>query len=553
MSILLNAAAVPVAATPHTAQAASGGPTPAVGTTAPASGLGDATTGPPAGANQRAGTAGSGPTIDAEYRLRLTPDRPGSVGVVLSLDLPETVSSFRVSLPDGTTLTSTEGFDRGTDGRLVWDGTTAEPTVAFRLDLPSERLPADGSVDTGEWALVTAPEVPVEWKYTDGEPSYRTSMTVAGEGVADGGIAYLGPYRGEAVTADDQRLRLIVPEMAESTGETVTERLRFAARALEIGDQDPGVAVFVVPEDGVAVSGAAGAEYRDAFWIRGEAQVGAVDDPWVHEYVHSRQNYTTTEETDWIVEGSADYYAALTALHDGEVRFDRFHEFVGSTPYQEAVLADRSTYADGDVVYSKGRVVVAALDARLRRATDGEVTFADVHRRMNRHDGPLSYADLRDIVTSLSDESVGRFLDTHVRTDATPDVPDDVSVYAPPSLSDDTDGDGLIDFTERTFLNTSVTTADTDGDGLDDGAELREYGTNPTEADTDGDGVTDGAEVRRGTDPLSAPTATAGSESQPDSEPDALDPPVVALPGFTVGGALAALAAVALWAARVRR
>jgi hypothetical protein len=65
--------------------------------------------------------------------------------------------------------------------------------------------------------------------------------------------------------------------------------------------------------------------------------------------------------------------------------------------------------------------------------------------------------------------------------------------------------------------------------------------------------VIDGAEVRRGTDPLSAPTATAGSESQPDSEPDALDPPVVALPGFTVGGALAALAAVALWAARVRR
>lgn len=56
----------------------------------------------------------------------------------------------------------------------------------------------------------------------------------------------------------------------------------------------------------------------------------------------------------------------------------------------------------------------------------------------------------------------------------------------------DTDRDGLDDDTELA-LGTDPTERDSDGDGLSDGEE-RDLGTDPTAADTDGDGVVDGNE-----------------------------------------------------------
>lgn len=51
---------------------------------------------------------------------------------------------------------------------------------------------------------------------------------------------------------------------------------------------------------------------------------------------------------------------------------------------------------------------------------------------------------------------------------------------------DDTDGDGLTDGQERTYL-TDPRSSDTDGDGLDDRDEVFVYRTSPTSVDTDGD------------------------------------------------------------------
>ena len=58
-------------------------------------------------------------------------------------------------------------------------------------------------------------------------------------------------------------------------------------------------------------------------------------------------------------------------------------------------------------------------------------------------------------------------------------------VTSDPSRSD-TDGDGLTDGQERTYL-TDPRSSDTDGDGLDDRDEVFVYRTSPTSVDTDGD------------------------------------------------------------------
>lgn len=76
----------------------------------------------------------------------------------------------------------------------------------------------------------------------------------------------------------------------------------------------------------------------------------------------------------------------------------------------------------------------------------------------------------------------------------------------------DTDGDGLVDATERQ-LKTDPANADTDGDGLTDGDEEILAGSSALVADTDGDGFDDGLEVAAGADPSAAasfPVTVAG-------------------------------------------
>jgi hypothetical protein len=57
---------------------------------------------------------------------------------------------------------------------------------------------------------------------------------------------------------------------------------------------------------------------------------------------------------------------------------------------------------------------------------------------------------------------------------------------------------------------------DTDGDGLADNDEAQVYGTDPYDYDTDQDGTPDGVEIAAGTDPMQAPAAGQGADSDGD-------------------------------------
>jgi len=97
--------------------------------------------------------------------------------------------------------------------------------------------------------------------------------------------------------------------------------------------------------------------------------------------------------------------------------------------------------------------------------------------------------------------------------------------------ADDTDGDGMNDDWEVSFLfnpfDPSDGDEDFDGDGLSNAEEFL-AGTVPTNPDTDQDGIQDGAEAQAGLDPLdpmdNAPVADAGEDQD-------LDPTVVTLDG----------------------
>ncbi len=74
------------------------------------------------------------------------------------------------------------------------------------------------------------------------------------------------------------------------------------------------------------------------------------------------------------------------------------------------------------------------------------------------------------------------------------------TVNGSPKITNDTDGDGLINEDEAK-AGTDSKNPDTDGDNLSDREEAKVWKTNPLKADTDGDGYNDGEEIKTLNDP----------------------------------------------------
>jgi predicted metalloprotease with PDZ domain len=149
-----------------------------------------------------------------------------------------------------------------------------------------------------------------------------------------------------------------------------------------------------------------------------------------HELAHVRQSFTLADGDDgpsmhWLLEGMAEYQAAVVELRSGRLPEARFRERVTTDAGADAVLADRSTWSSPNVPYDKGERVVAALDAEIRLATDGERSIVDVWRLLNAHEGTVSYGDFVAVVEAVAGTEMRDWLDRYVRSDAAPSVPDD--------------------------------------------------------------------------------------------------------------------------------
>jgi hypothetical protein len=465
-------------------------------------------------------------------------DPPDRVRVTVRLDtVPDPVESFRFtpSLP-GMAIESAEGFVRE-DGDLVWDGRSYDAFVTDTAPAASgaategDEDAADGlgTAEAADWTYVATEPLTLRYsyRYYGSDPGVRTRVT-ASDGAAGPTIVFLG--RAETATRGfAQQVRLVVPHAANlSTRESVMRTLLGARQALSVGAVDERLNVFVATapiRHGATAYPQRVPDEQDV-WVRDDVPVNTTDNTWVHEYVHTRQAFETTARTRWVTEASAEYYAALLTMRQGRVSFAAFREHVRVDDYADDRLADPGTWSDDRTPYTRGERVLAALDVRIRRASNGTASFQDVFRRMNAHDGPVTADDFRRFVNDAAGEDLSPWLRRYVRGTDLPPRPADPYVLSPPGTDDadydelspaeerdhgtspfhdDTDGDGVADAREVDGP-TDPTAADTDGDGLDDALE-RVARTDPTVPDTDGDGLEDGTEVRdRGSDPLAADT-----------------------------------------------
>ncbi len=514
----LVGAATPVGA----AVPAEGQPAPAGGSSTDSIGIAtdssSRTPGPPApdaGAGRESPSAFR-TTGDLHQRIDfdLTPDRPGSVTVTVTYDPGADVRAFLMHPAEHATVLEVDGFERDESDngwRYQWDRTTAAPSITYEVSNSSRANWGLDAVDVGDWALVK-PDPPStafysrsreEWTLSYDDPENRiTAETNASTDYHYAGrYLFLGEHELRRVSTPEQTVAVVIPEAAGlEVPSSQTLDLVFHAATLDVGGRDETVTMFYAPEP-LAQNGLSDGEA--AFWVG----ASRTDSVYIHEYVHTRQNYSPSRAMNWIDEGSADYYEYRLYLETNRSTYDAFHARMNRS-VDGVNLTNPETYDSENIGdYVEGRRVLAALDYRIRNATDKRRSLDDVFERMNEED-VLTYDEFVRIVEDVSGEEMEPWLDRYLLTDRSPDVPYDPYMYSADDA--DVDDDGLTTAAERES-GTDPFTADTDGDGLDDGREV-DLGTDPTAADTDGDGLADGREVELGTDPTVIDTDTDGMD-----------------------------------------
>jgi hypothetical protein len=379
------------------------------------------------------------PAITITQQYRLTPDQTGRIDVRVQYSVPDSVTEVRTTLPTADARNPRlDGFERTGDGEFVWrrsERSTTAPSVTYTVPVnaTTEARGPEGAggrfqfVDAGDWALVgRQPIASTGYTYRSGtEPTVTYRNSTAGPGVVGGALVYLGAHSERTRTAHGQQFRLVVPEAATlaDTPADIFDSVTAASDRLRVGDRDDTVLMVAAPTTvSWAVRGLQSGD-RDLY-VRANETVNGPDNVWLHEYVHTRQDFRTAVTTRWLTEAIAQYYAGHLAFGQDRATFDEYSGYLarGSHPrFDDVRLSAPSTWHSG-ADYLKGALVAGELDRRVRLATNGSASFQTVWRDLNRVDGEVSQTDLLGFAADAGGDDVRRLTRQYTEDSVAPEM-----------------------------------------------------------------------------------------------------------------------------------
>src|SRR5699024_4300430 len=266
------------------------------------------------------------------YTLRKAPSETGEVLVTANITLPSDVSSLHISPPDGATVEQTHGFDHDEGGALEWEWNESQRhvSISYLASVNSTSGDDTKTVETDRWALFDWRSSGLDWEYDRANDRNETEPTeiarVAGQGIAGPNFAYLGASQTYSQTVNGTTIRLVVPKAAQTASKprTMLSTLTKAERSLQMGSQTDHVDVFVAPSP-ISISGLSGGVAQNGhhdIMVHQSARLTTPDNSLLHEYIHTKQDFTTGEEMKWLSEASAEYYGAVLAYRQGLISYD---------------------------------------------------------------------------------------------------------------------------------------------------------------------------------------------------------------------------------------
>jgi len=350
--------------------------------------------------------------------LHLTGERlPGKI--VFSID-PQRYRTFTSTDPLDKTATTVTWQPRGKFSRLAYDFVVDHQRSPGHFD---SRMTADWALFRGDRmvpkATVTAP------------PSLKSKATL--EFVLPKGWSALTPYEraaGEPRTIDDPARRFDRPEgwmiagklgtrseeianihtiVASPAGEDVRRQdmLAFLNWNLPllagIFKSFPSRVLIVSAGDPMwrgGLSAPASLFVHSHRPLISENRTSTL----LHELVHVAMGIRGDEESDWIVEGFAEFYS-IEALHrSGGISKIRYDEAMQKLTQWSLKAPDLFVKASSGAVTARAVVALHRADEEIRQATGGKASLDDVARELAQRQGEVSLA----LLQSTAEKVAGR-------------------------------------------------------------------------------------------------------------------------------------------------
>lgn len=122
----------------------------------------------------------------------------------------------------------------------------------------------------------------------------------------------------------------------------------------------------------------------------------------LHELVHIAMGIRADEESDWIVEGLAEYYSIEALRRSGSISARRYSQTMGQleswAKRAPTLFAPRSNGA----VTARAVLTLKQVDEELRAATSGKASLDDIARRLATQRGEVSLAGVQKIATEIA-------------------------------------------------------------------------------------------------------------------------------------------------------
>jgi hypothetical protein len=368
----------------------------------------------PSGAAPAAVEEGDGPATDVAHNMSSTvsdeeADRTVTQHTTLTLEQNGTVTvtsrlTADPTLTDVAVEVSLQSAEIAPDGiRVVgFDTTTAGAAYSWQPNATQNHSEADQPSltytvpkDAVQYRAKnhTAFTASHQWHTIDLRADCRNvslvrNTTIQGSGVVGDRVAYFGPVDTYTRSVDGVEYRLWVPsESADSLSKPPTQILNMLSStggSLGLHNYQDSASLLAipageVPEEGIGMMWPTEGEG----WVRADIPTDTYPSVWAHELAHASQSYQTAADAYWFLEGYAEYYGTtLPASYYNES--DRINKSLTRSA-GSVTLSDPETWPTRKVAYREGSVTVAALNARIKRATNHQKTVVDLNRYIARN------------------------------------------------------------------------------------------------------------------------------------------------------------------------
>lgn len=349
--------------------------------------------------------------VDGEDQIRIRYNQS-------SLAEFESLSRFSIRFDSSLiNITNTSGLNRRFDGRYVWTGDDAPSfTYSFTRNVSTGMIDGVGLFEAGSnWALAPLPTTyPLQTDYSVQPDGYIHPSS------EDRNIVYVGEIRRTVVRqAGCQQIVLHLPTASPATDlDGVSSHVEVVSRSYPLGSRYETVTGLVVPWN---MSQLGGYATGNTFFVDRYSSV-STQTMAAHEYLHTRQNSYYGPRMEWLREAVPSYYEVRLPYENGEISTGAYRGILAIRS-EEAVWNEPYATVKSSNHYNRGAVTLAALDSKIRDTTGGNRSLLHVLRALHRNYNSITYDRFRETTTSMTNESVGYWIDQHIRRGHPVEVP----------------------------------------------------------------------------------------------------------------------------------